>query len=77
MINEIISMNGYGLYVWSAFSFTLISFGSLFLITKLQLLKEKRQFVYKFGLLNTKKVRIAKSQKINKEILAGILSSNI
>jgi|TARA_B100000959_G_scaffold263365_1_gene302665 heme exporter protein D len=77
MINEIISMNGYGLYVWSAFSFTLISFGSLFLITKLQLLKEKRRFVYKFGLLNTKKVRIAKSQKINKEILAGILSSNI
>ncbi len=77
MINEIISMNGYGLYVWSAFSFTLISFGSLFLITKLQLLKEKRRFVYKFGLLNTKKVKIAKSQKINKEILAGILSSNI
>jgi len=77
MISEIISMNGYGLYVWSAFSFTLMSFGSLFLITKLQLLKEKRQFVYKFGLLNTKKVRIAKSQKINKEILAGILSSNI
>jgi len=77
MINEIISMNGYGLYVWSAFSFTLISFGSLFLIVKLQLLKEKRRFVYKFGLLNTEKVRIAKSQKINKEILAGILSSNI
>ena len=77
MINEIISMKGYGLYVWSAFSFTLMSFGSLFLITKLQLLKEKRRFVYKFGLLNTKKVRIAKSQKINKEILAGILSSNI
>jgi len=77
MISEIISMNGYGLYVWSAFSFTLMSFGSLFLITKLQLLKEKKQFVYKFSLLNTKKVRIAKSQKINKEILAGILSSNI
>jgi len=77
MINEIISMNGYGLYVWSAFSFTLISFGSLFLIVKLQLLKEKRRFVYKFGLLNTEKVRVAKSQKINKEILAGILSSNI
>ena len=70
-------MNGYGLYVWSAFSFTLISFGSLFLIVKLQLLKEKRRFVYKFGLLNTEKVRVAKSQKINKEILAGILSSNI
>ena len=56
MINEIISMNGYGLYVWSAFSFTLISFGSLFLIIKLQLVKEKRRFAYKFGSLNTEKV---------------------
>ena len=29
MINEIIFMNGYGLYVWSAFSFTFLSFTSL------------------------------------------------
>jgi len=77
MINEIVSMNGYGLYVWSAFSFTLISFGSLFLITKLQLLKEKRKFAYKFGSLNIEKIRVAESQKINKEILTGILSSKI
>ena len=77
MINEIFSMNGYGLYVWSAFSFTLISFGSLFLLTKLQLLKEQRKFVYKFGLLSTKKVRAAKKQYINKEILLGTLNSKI
>ena len=77
MINEIVSMNGYGLYVWSAFSFTLLSFGFLFLVIKLQLLKEKRRFVSKFGLLNTEKARVAKSQKINKEILVGILESKI
>ena len=77
MINEIISMNGYGLYVWSAFSFTLISFVSLYLVIKLQLLKEKRRFVHKFGSLNTEKVIVAKSQKTNKEILLGILESKI
>jgi len=77
MINEIISMNGYGIYVWSAFSFTLMSFGSLFFITKLQFLKERRKFVQKFGLLNGKAIRVAKSQKINKEILEGVLSSKI
>ena len=77
MINEIISMNGYGVYVWSAFSFTLLSFGSLFLVTKLQLLKEQKRFVSKFGSLNIEKIRVAKSQKINKEILTGILSSKI
>ena len=77
MINEIILMNGYGLYVWSAFSFTLISFGSLFLLTKLQLLKEQRKFVYKFGSLSIEKVRAAKKQYINKEILLGTLNSKI
>ena len=77
MINEIILMNGYGPYVWSAFIFTLISFGSLFLVTKLQFLKERRKFVQKFGLLNGEAIRVAKSQKINKQILEGVLSSKI
>jgi len=77
MINEIFSMNGYGAYVWSAFSFTLISFASLFFVTKLQFLKERRKFVQKFGLLNVKEIRTAKSQKINKEILDGVLNSKI
>ena len=77
MINEIFSMNGYGLYVWSAFSFTLISFASLFLLTKLQLLKERRRFTDKFGSLNSEKLRIAESQKTNRKILEVILSSKI
>ena len=77
MINEIILMNGYGLYVWSAFSFTLISFGSLFLVTKSQLLKEQKRFISKFGLLSIEKKRVSKLQNINKEILAGNLISRI
>ena len=77
MINEIVSMNGYGLYIWSAYIFTLISFGSLFLVTKLQLLKEQKRFVLKFGLLNIEKARVAKSQNTNKEILANTLTSKI
>ena len=77
MINEIFSMNGYGAYVWSAFSFTFISFASLFFVTKLQFLKERRKFVQKFGLLNGEAIRVAKSQKINKKILEGVLSSKI
>ena len=40
MINELILMNGYGPFVWSAFIFTGISFVSLYLIIKLQLEKE-------------------------------------
>ena len=71
MINEIISMNGYGSYVWSAFSFTLIGFATLYFVTKLQLLKEQKRFASKFGSLNEEKTKVAKSQKINIEILSS------
>ena len=77
MINEIFSMNGYGLYVWSAFAFTLINFASLLLITKLQLLKEKRKFTDKFGSLESEKLRIVESQQTNRKILEDILGSKI
>ena len=77
MISEIFSMNGYGFYVWSAFSFTLISFMSLFLIVKLQLLKEKRRFTDKFGSLSSKQIKIIESQKTNRQILEVILTSKI
>jgi len=69
MINEIILMNGYGLYVWSAFIFTAISFVSLYSVTKLQLTKEQSKFVSKFGSLNSEKAKVARVQKINREIL--------
>tara|TARA_B100000795_G_scaffold3576_1_gene2421 strand:- start:264 stop:491 length:228 start_codon:yes stop_codon:yes gene_type:complete len=75
MINEIISMNGYGIYVWSAFSFTLIGFTTLYFITKLQLSKEQKRFASKFGSLNVEKATAARSQNINREILSNI--SNI
>ena len=74
MINELFFMNGYGLYVWSAFLFTLFSFLVLFLITKTQYVKEKSKFISKFGSLNSERAAFAKSQIINKEILSN--SSN-
>ena len=71
MINEILHMNGYGIYVWSAFSFTLLSFTSLYAITKIQFIKEQKKFVTKFGTLSTEKATSAKLQNINKEILSN------
>ena len=69
MINELFNMNGYGLYVWSAFFFTFTSFLTLYLITKIQYVKEKNKFVSKFGALDPERAEIARSQTINKEIL--------
>ena len=74
MINEIIFMKGYGLYVWSAFLFTLISFATLYTIIKINLVKEKNKFSRKFGLLNKEKVKVAQGQSTTKKILANKLS---
>ena len=70
MINELISMSGYGAYVWSAFSFTMIGFTSLFLVIKLEQIKEKRKFASKFSSLNVEKTRLVESHIINQEILS-------
>ena len=75
MINELLFMNGYSLYVLSAFTFTLLSFGALYLVTKIQFVKEQNKFFAKFGSLNTEKAKFAKSQRINKEILANVANN--
>ena len=77
MINEIILMKGYGLYVWSAFSFTLISFATLYALIKINLVKEQNKFSAKFGLLDEVKIKVAKEQSTNREILANRISSEI
>ena len=71
MISEFFLMNGYGLYVWSAFAFTLLSFLFLYIVTKKQFNREKNKFIAKFGTLNSERAAFAKSQSINKEILSN------
>ena len=77
MINEIISMNGYGMYVWSAFSFTLISFAVLYLVIKVQLVKEQSKFNSKFASLTSEKIISAKKQATIRKILANTSVSKI
>ena len=71
MINELFYMNGYGLYVWSAFIFTLTSFTILYLIVKAQYIKETNKFVSKYGSLNSQKAKIARTHSTNIEILSN------
>tara|TARA_S200000501_G_C20718296_1_gene697265 strand:+ start:84 stop:311 length:228 start_codon:yes stop_codon:yes gene_type:complete len=71
MTYELFHMNGYGVYVWLSFLFTFISFSTLYLIVKTQYIKERNKFISKYGALDSKKAEIAKSQKINQEILSS------
>ena len=77
MINEMILMKGYGLYVWSAFTFTLVSFAALYTLIKIDLANEESKFLAKFVLLDKTKIRVAKTQSTNREILANSVNSKI
>jgi len=77
MISDIISMNGYGIYVWSAFTFTLISFAVLYTVIKIQLVKEKIKFDAKYLTLTSDKKRAVRAQETYKGILASNSVSKI
>jgi len=77
MINDIISMNGYGIYVWSAFAFTLISFAALYTVIKVQLIKEKIKFEAKYLTLTSDKKQAVRVQETYKGILASNSVSKI
>mgnify|MGYP000158464845 CR=1 FL=1 len=77
MINDIISMNSYGIYVWSAFTFTLISFAVLYTVIKVQLVKEKIKFDAKYLTLTLDKKQAVRAQETYKGILASNSVSKI
>ena len=77
MISEVLNMNGYGVYVFSSFVFTLVSFGVLYSVIKIQLNKELKVFDTKFNNLEIEKAEIAKKQKTYREILAITSASKI
>ena len=77
MINEVLYMNGYGLYVWSSFFFTLSCFCILYSVIKRQLVKEQKKFRARFESLESDKIEIAKKQETYKEILATTAASKI
>ena len=77
MISEILIMSGYGFYVWLSFIFTLLSFGTLYYVTKIQLNKELKSFEAKYKNLDFNTAEIAKKQEIYKEILSSTSTSKI
>ena len=77
MINDILFMNGYGMYVWSSFIFTIVSFGILYSVVKLQLAKEQKKFERKFNSLAFEKAELAKKQETYRELLPNTSVSKI
>ena len=76
MINLLL-MNGYGLFVWSAFAFTLISFFTLYIIINRQLVKENKKFELKFNHLEKIKYKEAYKQRTNQVLVSSNAAQKI
>ena len=69
---NILIMNGYGLYVWSAFIFTFLVCLILFLKTKKSLNKLEKDYKEEVKKLSIEKVETLNTRKISKEILTSL-----
>ena len=76
MINLLL-MNGYGLFVWSAFAFTLINFLTLYIMINRQLVKENKKFELKFNHLEKIKYKEAYKQRTNQVLVSSNAAQKI
>ena len=63
-------MNGYGQFVWGAFVFTFVSFLYLYLIIKIELKKQEKVYLLKFGQAESEKIQFSKRKKSAEEVLS-------
>ena len=68
---NILIMNGYGLYVWSAFIFTFLVCLILFLKTKKSLNKVEKDFHEEVKKLSAEQVETLSKAKISRDILTS------
>ena len=74
---ELLLMNGYGLFVWSAFAFTLVNFFGLYIIINRQLVKENKKFELKFNHLEKIKYKEAYKQRTNQVLVSSNAAQKI
>ena len=72
MIQNFLTMNGYGLFVWASFSITLISCGLVFYKTQKTLKKYEREFAKEINELSAvKRKSVVKNSKIASQVLSS------
>ena len=69
---DLFIMNGYGFYVWSAFTFTLFNFYILYKVTSRQYNKEYAKFAKRFSSLNSDQIISAEKQPTNRTFVRTV-----
>ena len=70
MIIKLLAMNGYGVFVWSAFTFSFLSCLYLYLKTRIEFKKQEKIYFLEFGPMETKKFQFNKRKKSTEEVLS-------
>ena len=70
MLMELLTMNGYGQFVWTAFMFSFVSFLYLYLKTSIEFKKQEKIYLLEFGKVETRKIQFAKRKKSTEEALS-------
>ena len=68
-LQEVLSMEGHGIYVWSAFIFTFLVCFILFFKTKRSLNKLENEFKEEVKKLSAEQIKTLNTEKIPREIL--------
>ena len=72
MINSLISMNGYGIFVWSSFVITFLICGLVYYKTRKTLKKYEKEFAKEIEKLSVRqKKTVLRNSKIASKILAS------
>ena len=69
MFIELLTMDGYGQFVWSAFIFSFVSCFYLYLKTRIEFKKQEKIYLLEFGLTEAKKIQFNKRKKSTEEAL--------
>ena len=72
MINNLINMNGYGIFVWSSFIITFLVCGLVYYKTRKTLKKDEKEFAKEIEELSVQqKKTVLRNSKIATKILAS------
>ena len=66
---ELLAMNGYGQFVWTAVIFSFGSCFYLYLKTRIEFKKQEKIYLLEFGLTEAKKIQFNKRKKSTEEAL--------
>ena len=69
MLIELLTMNGYGQFVWPAFIFTLVSCLYLYLKIRIEFKQQEKIYLLKFKKVEVRKIQFDKRKKSREEAL--------